>query len=501
MKGITDKNRGALIFILLTIFGSAVFFCLHYAINPSFASMDYIWNYGFSAKINAGLMPYRDFNLLQTPLSFYITALFLNLFGNYFLVYAITGGVFISMMFYAFYKIILTVNQNNSDSLSFLIFAIIYAISSLAIYNYNTLSILIIFAMILIEFNSRISLFNNLLLGVLLGLLFLTKQNIFAFVVLMSTLNILVSRTKFREKFKILSIRGGCCFCVIGLYLLYLYSNGALYQFIDYAFLGIADFSDKNKLMDSPLILLYCIIPAIVLIKAVLLIVKERRYGLNDRLFITLFYALGALSMIYPLFDLNHLTMGFLPLLLLLPFVYSNENILNSKLPKHIFIICFVALFGSNLLKIMFNGYSFYPQSNHYQHVITQQENLEQIIAVNNYIRQQTQQGNNIVILDTRAMAYFSELDVFDSPFDMLVQGNLGYKGEEKISEQIKRLEPGTLFLIGESNRIQELLSLKSFAVCHYDYIGKVAGFLIYRKPALVKSKQNCEFGLIEQNV
>ena len=38
-----------------------------------------LWRY----NINAGLIPYRDFNMVVTPLYSFIGAIFLKIFGNY----------------------------------------------------------------------------------------------------------------------------------------------------------------------------------------------------------------------------------------------------------------------------------------------------------------------------------------------------------------------------------------------------------------------------------
>lgn len=498
MKGFSNKNNYFLIVVFITIFCSATFFCLHYSINPQFITMDYIWNYGFSAKIYEGLMPYRDFNLLQTPLSFYVTALLFNLLGNYFISYAIIGGFFIALTFYLFYRAILLITDNQPISINTSLLTLIYAISALALYNYNTLSIIIILSVIMLEYKSRHSTINNIAVGFLLGLLFLTKQNIFVVIVMLSSLNIIIAYGKTSVKLRILFIRGLACLLTISLYIIYLYFNGALYQFIDYAFLGLLDFSDKNKLTGSPLLYLYCLLPAVILIKSIYLIIKQRRYGLDDKLFITIFYAVGGLSMIYPLFDLNHLTMGFILTFLLVPFVFPDSERLRSPLFKTLFIACFGSLFIANSIKVKSDEMSFNSGSNHYQYVITKKDNIDQMNAVIDYIRQEKEKGNTIVMLDTRAMAYFSELSIYNDPFDMLVQGNLGYKGEEKIAEKINQLESKTLFLVGDTNRIQELDSLKAYVMCHYDYVEKVSMFFVYRKPDVVKVNPECDFQAVD---
>ena len=71
------------VFILSFLF-SFVFFYVFQSIY-----CDEVWVYGFSYNISKGMIIYRDFNVLQMPLYFFIASLFIKIFGNYliFIVY------------------------------------------------------------------------------------------------------------------------------------------------------------------------------------------------------------------------------------------------------------------------------------------------------------------------------------------------------------------------------------------------------------------------------
>lgn len=43
-------------------------------------NLDEIWNYNFAKNIADGLIPYKDFNMLQTPLLPFINGLILKIF-------------------------------------------------------------------------------------------------------------------------------------------------------------------------------------------------------------------------------------------------------------------------------------------------------------------------------------------------------------------------------------------------------------------------------------
>ena len=44
--------------------------------------LDEIWSYGFSISMRNGLVPYRDFNMVVTPIYPFIISIFLFIFGK-----------------------------------------------------------------------------------------------------------------------------------------------------------------------------------------------------------------------------------------------------------------------------------------------------------------------------------------------------------------------------------------------------------------------------------
>ena len=60
------KVHKCLIIILLFI----IFLLFNLIISP--LNLDEIWSYGFSYNISKGVVIYRDFNVLQTPLYFFL---------------------------------------------------------------------------------------------------------------------------------------------------------------------------------------------------------------------------------------------------------------------------------------------------------------------------------------------------------------------------------------------------------------------------------------------
>ena len=67
-----QKNKYLILELIITFI--SIF--LYHVMN---SRMDYdeIWNYGFSYNIASGLIPYKDFNMITTPLYSMLGAVFL----------------------------------------------------------------------------------------------------------------------------------------------------------------------------------------------------------------------------------------------------------------------------------------------------------------------------------------------------------------------------------------------------------------------------------------
>ena len=61
---------------------------------------DEVWNYGFSYNIATGLIPYKDFNMVITPLFPILGALFMITFGKNLVVYHIFNAIICTGIFY-----------------------------------------------------------------------------------------------------------------------------------------------------------------------------------------------------------------------------------------------------------------------------------------------------------------------------------------------------------------------------------------------------------------
>ncbi|MCD8326157.1 MAG: glycosyltransferase family 39 protein [Lachnospiraceae bacterium] len=91
------KKHAVFIFFLIEALAIGIF--------QTLGNTDKLWNYVFAENIASGLLPYRDFNLLQTPFSCLVNALFLTLFGHHMVVVEILGSVLFTLICMRLYRL------------------------------------------------------------------------------------------------------------------------------------------------------------------------------------------------------------------------------------------------------------------------------------------------------------------------------------------------------------------------------------------------------------
>ena len=157
MKKINKKH----LLIFTTIFLILSIFSIFEIIN-----MDLIWTYGFSYNISENLIPYKDFNLVISPLYSFIFSIPLRIFGNSLIAFKLSH-IFI-------YSLILTLIYNKLCKKTFILIFII-AIQN-TICWYNTFSaLLVLLILYLLDSNSK---YKDIFIGLIIGFILMTKHNI-----------------------------------------------------------------------------------------------------------------------------------------------------------------------------------------------------------------------------------------------------------------------------------------------------------------------------------
>ena len=156
------KNRYKLLLFLLFVFLYILFFNL--LLVP--ITFDEIWNYGFAYDISLGLIPYLDFNMVITPLYPALVALFFLIFGHNMLALYIANSLFLTIGIYFIFKLL--------GKKGLLMFVFLFAPMPIIIPTYNIFA----FVLLMIIFYLEKSKDKDFIIGIMLGLLILTKQSI-----------------------------------------------------------------------------------------------------------------------------------------------------------------------------------------------------------------------------------------------------------------------------------------------------------------------------------
>ena len=404
---------------------------------------DEIWNYGFSYNIATGLIPYKDFNMVITPLFPILGAIFMIIFGKNLVTYHIFNAIICTTIYHYLKK-------QNSKS-----YYIPYAILLLyALPNYNLFSMLLLYILITLEEKNS----NNYLIGIILGLTFLTKQTIGIFLFIPSL---------FIKDIKII-VKRIIGFIIPNIFLLiYLIYHNIIFEFIDYTFLGISNFAEKN-------INHYWSCLIILIIEIIYLIYKYIKT--KD---IKIIYLLSFQIISFPIVDPYHIM---IPLIPTITYFLKNLN-LNKKIISIAFIIFITTILTYNIYLLTTNKYNYPNDTAVYKYRKINDNVVKEINIIKDYILNQEQK---IFIIDM--YAYLLKLETFTeiNKFDLLNDGNLGKNGEIKIINEIDKMcqKEKCIFLLNQielNNRISQYnKDILNYIDKNYQIIEKIEGLTIY---------------------
>ena len=405
--------------------------------------LDEIWNYGFTYNIANGLIPYKDFNMVITPSYPFLGALFLIIFGKNLLVYHIFNALICTGIFY-FMKI--TLNKSY-----YIVYSILLLVS---LPNYSLFSILLLYIILYLEDNKN----NDFLIGIFIGLTFLTKQNIGIMFVLPSILT---------KKFKQIKNRTIGFIIPNIIFFLYLIITDSLLFFIDYAFLGLSSFAENN--------ILFSMWGTLTII-AIIYLIYQYVITKDIKVLYLLFFQIIA----YPIFDTYHVLIPFIPVL---GYFLSKLNLV-VKVTQVAFIIFIGIVFAYNINNIL-NGNNRFPNdTNVCKMRILDDNTISNIKEVSNYLKE----NKDVYIINDKAYVYKLESDITINKFDLLNDGNLGKDGDIRLIKEIeyKCREKVCTFLMREDEIYDDTLTQTNRKIINYinnNYkkVGKIIDLTIYQ--------------------
>lgn len=496
MKNKTFKVKDILIFSFIVIV------CFSNIFSNTIGNLDELWNYNFARNIHDGLVPYRDFNIVQMPLLSMICAIALKIFGNQLIVMRFLAVILMSLMFFISYKILkLVTNERIAD---FILIGLLVLYKDILCIDYNYAVLLIALILLYIELKNVKESFleydfkYNFVLGLIAGLAILCKQTT-GIAVSMACIGYKIFAIRNKDDIKIfLKIAFARLLGVIVpviIFMIYLVMNNAVKDFVDYTILGLKTFSNKipytSLFHDKLLFLIAIIVPVVLLLMFEMLFRKKY----NAKIYMFFAYAISSFVVTFPISDKIHFLTGSLITILAGIYIIFDKFIYNREYSKMFKVISYsIYSFASIflILIILFSSvkninekYIQISKEKELAHFINIPESLglkSRIFEIDKYILENEDQGKNVYILDAEAVIYTIPLDIYNKDYDMFLKGNLGGKGEKGIIDRISKEENCVYLIKKDYLNWQNPNEVREYIINNLRLIDEVSIFYVFEK-------------------
>lgn len=451
---------------------------------------DEIWNYNFARNICEGRLPYVDFNMVPTPLSAYLAAGFLKVFGNTLFHFRIVAILLMAAVFGSLYYLCSQILQDKVVAFvsTVFVFGLNYLFWN---YNYNNLNLLLIVMILCVVWKKNKTegkdcVVWDILLGVLVGIMPLIKQSTgFVFLAINGVLciyDIIHERKMWKQKMVRIAVSFVPGVCFVGTLLV----QNSMAEFWDYAVAGIGTFNHKityfEFLLSTPITFFIGIFPVFVVGMCIYSVIKQKE---QRKLIATfLLWAIGGLIVAYPLCDSIHMVVAIVPFV---PCVFLICKIKKLKQYEG-YICCVVAALVLSVLAISDadkDGNYKKCELDYFRGSPIDVTMEEHIANVTDYIKKQELNGKKVVVCDEYGALYSIVLNHCNKDFDMLNMGNFGTK---TISEILEPYQDDIILVRRDENNMgyQAYKELIFEVKNTYEKIDEVSSFDAY-----IRKKEN----------
>ena len=404
---------------------------------------DNIWNYGVSHALRMGELPYLDYNSITTPLYQFIMSIGLFIYDSY-LTFIIEQAILCLFLVYVMEKLI---GKNTVFVLSILFFPVFYIIFA----NYNFLVILLFLYLLYLDKNNK----SDSIIGVVLGLLVLSKHTVGGFILIFS----LFATKNIKRSFKRL------LFSVIPMmiFLIYLLVTNTFMNFLDLGLFGLFDFAENNHHSS----LFFLIIMIICFIYTIYSFIKKKDI-LN-------YYLLPIFTLLIPIVDAFHSTY-FIPMFLVI--IFMREPLSSINIPKRIGVFITIAIILCNVYRVdVLEKNVYFSSTGRMKYILCDKERKEYVSTV----LEKYKSYDKTCMLSMYSMYFDIESNKKITYFDIPLYGNFGYDGLNKMKKKIDNMHD-TYFFILDNDDVQYANELNRYARKHSKYIENVYDMEIYYK-------------------
>ena len=484
---------------------SIVFFAILLVITSTFAfsikldANDSLWNFSNIYKMTKGYEIYKDLNVIITPLYFCIGQLIFEVFGANYLIYYIYQNILIYvMLFFLIYKLFKKININKVNSMLYTIIISIITIVILPEASYNMLAIFFVLLGTYNLINKKNSnLFTNIIQGIIVFLVFLTKQNIgVLYFIAIIIAQILTQKNK-KILIKNLLEQTLTQIVLTVMFAAYMYINGNLYYFINFAFLGISEFANKNLHINMQEIIINLFTLSLAILTIILTYIKRMPFKDEEKINLKILAVISIfmIFIVYPLINVAHTVIANIIFMIMMSYlldVMIVKEILDSKkankVKKIILLMLIIVMFIISIynkclwFKEIYSDNYYFSEQNPYYGVLAEKEIVDEINQICNYIKEQNKNNIDVKVISCYANLYMNILEKNNKILDLPFYGNMGVEGEDGLIEKIRNMHNTKILVITniEEKHGQESEKIINYVKENYEYEGNICRFSIF---------------------
>lgn len=488
------KKENIFVFLLI------VFSLLGSTLCISLANGDELWAFQNVYKIYNGFQIYEDANVICTPLFFYIGNFIFHILGANFLVFRIYSIIIFSAFYFFTYKILRELKINMKISIIFLLAIIMYGnfLLSRVMANYNSLALAfcLLGIYLLISRKTKLDKKGIFIQSLICFCAAMTKQNIGLFYAI--ALAIVIFYIKPENKIRGVLEEGLILLSFSIIFLAFLNVNGLLNGFMNYCVLGIKQFATDNLALNWEYIIIVIPIVLVNIITSVFLLKKTNKMLKEEEKYNLIVLNCFAFLLVFITFPIINATHSFfaiytsLILLLYIIFMILNKSEINIAKYKIVNIL----ITGLVLIDVIANIYMmivwskiifvkdyYYKYNEPFYGSIVSEEMYKNIKNATNYIKEEEQKGNDVIVFSSKAALYMVPLKESNGCYDLPFNGNFGTLDDDDIINDIKNRK-NTIILIEKKTdsyeRWQEPENVRDILMNDLEQIGEIEEFNIY---------------------
>ena len=450
---------------------------------------DELWNFSNIYKMMNGYEIYKDLNVIITPLFFYIGKIIFGILGSNYFVARTYNTIICIMFFYLIYKIFRTLGLKRYRSIFYLIAIYIASFYYIIVgLNYNSLAIDFWLIGLLLILKQK----TNWMQGIVIFLIFMTKQNMGIYYTIGYIIYQFIQYKNIRKTIKAILPSGLIAIGLFGIYCICLCANQNLYNFINYTFLGIAEFGTKNLAYDGSI---YILITIVLIYPIIIWMLKSKDFSIDSAVkekgYTLISLAAPALLIAYPLMNKYHVILAIIPSVITFIYIFEKnflEEVTSNKIITNIIKTIIVIYTIGIIVLCCYTNISYYIHMKNYDYyevyygAVVTEEMRQEIDEIVNYITENENEGKKVIVLSYYADLYMNILGKNNGKMDLPFYGNLGKEGEDGLIREIDELKNTNLLILKEEDTVfQESEKVREHIMNTYEQIGEIGRFFIYK--------------------